>query len=221
MIPESQDDLVAAFGALPTACVSDAMDRLGLLGSAHGLSPLRDDMTVVGRAYTVRYSPVGAGGGNVGDFLDDVPPGGVVAIANNGRTDCTVWGDIMTATAINRGIAGTVIDGVCRDVAFALSRKYPLYTRGRFMRTGKDRVSVAELGGVITVGDVQVAAGDIILGNADGIVVIASARAEEILALSQDIEQIENQILAEVNQGIPLSVARQRHGYHSLQSKKQ
>ena len=51
----------------------------------------------------------------------------------------TVWGGIMTEVASIRGVAGPVIDGVCRDVSASLARGYPLFSRGRFMRTGKDR----------------------------------------------------------------------------------
>ncbi len=97
-------------------------------------------------AFTVRYVTAGSPPGTVGDYLDDVPPGGVVVLDNGGRTDCTVWGDILTAMADQRGVAGTVIDGVCRDVQRALGLVYPIYSRGRFMRTGKDRVEVSDVG---------------------------------------------------------------------------
>ena len=80
--------------------------------------------------------------GTVGDFIDDVAAGDVVVIDNGGRTDCTVWGDIMTQYAGAHRFAATVIDGVCRDVNKALGDGYPLFSRGRFMRTGKDRVQV-------------------------------------------------------------------------------
>ena len=72
------------------------------------------------------------GEGTVGDFLDNVPPGAVVVIDNDGRTDVTVWG--------HHDIAGTVINGVCRDVSASLSQNYPLFGRGRFMRTGKEQI---------------------------------------------------------------------------------
>jgi regulator of RNase E activity RraA len=213
------DTVVEGFRALPTAAVSDALDRLGLPGSAWGVAPLSDGARIAGRAFTVRYVPVGAGGGTVGDFLDDVPPGAVVVIANSGRTDCTVWGDIMTTVALARGIAGTVIDGVCRDVSLALERSYPLFTRGRFMRTGKDRVTVAEVGATVTLCDVQVVPGDVVLGNADGVVVVPRAREVEVLDLARGIEAAEQLILADVRDGLPLKEARSRRGYHALQSK--
>ena len=215
----TKDSLVDQFKELPTACISDAMDRLGILGSALGIMPLKDDLKLVGRAFTVRYTPVGAGGGTVGDFIDDVPKGGVVVISNGGRMDCTVWGDIMTTTAMVQGIAGTVIDGVCRDVSYAVSKSYPLFTCGRFMRTGKDRVSVAEVGGVVTIGDASVTPGDIIVGNADGIVAVPQKRAQEIYDLALKIERVEEKIISEIEKGTPLAEARERHGYHNLQKR--
>lgn len=54
---------------------------------------------------------------------------------NRGRTDCTVWGDMLTSVAHERGIAGTVVSGVCRDVSIG----YPIFSVGWFMRTGKGR----------------------------------------------------------------------------------
>jgi regulator of RNase E activity RraA len=147
MSTEDQD-LVALFHGLDTPGVSDALDKLGIPGQCLGIAPLDNYRgTVVGPAFTVRYVSCGQPAGTVGDFIDDVAPGDVVVIDNDGRTDCTVWGDIMTQYAGLRGVAGTVIDGVCRDVAKALGDGYPLFTRGRFMRTGKDRVEVAGVNG--------------------------------------------------------------------------
>ena len=135
--------LVALFQGLDTPGVSDAMDKLGLHGQALGIMPLADyTRAVVGPAFTVKYVPASDPPGTVGDFIDEVAPGDVVVIDNDGRTDCTVWGDILTQYAGQRGIAATVIDGVCRDVGKALGDGYPMFSAGRFMRTGKDRAAV-------------------------------------------------------------------------------
>lgn len=95
---------------LPTASVSDALDKLGLPGSIHGIGPLRPGQRACGPAYTVAYEPVDEAGGTVGDFLDDVPPGSVVFIDNDGRTDCTVWGGIMTQVAAHRAALAALRD---------------------------------------------------------------------------------------------------------------
>lgn len=138
-------ELVALFQGLDTPGVSDAMDKLGLPGQCLGVMPLDNyKQVVVGPAFTVKYVSASTPAGTVGDFIDDVAAGDVVVIDNDGRTDCTVWGDIMTQYAGSRKIAATVIDGVCRDVSKALGDGYPLFTMGRFMRTGKDRVQVED-----------------------------------------------------------------------------
>ena len=215
------DPVVDAFRTLPTAAVSDALDRKRLPGSAHGVAPLSDRARVVGRAFTVRYAPPGTPPGTAGDYIDDVPPGSVVVLDNGACTDCTVWGDILTSVASRHGIAGTVIWGVCRDVSKALDIAYPIYSAsaGRFMRTGKDRVEVAEIGGPVTVGDVQVKPGDLIVADADGVVVVPQAMAADIAGLARTISDVEDSILAEaLKPGVTLRAARAANHYHSLQN---
>jgi 4-hydroxy-4-methyl-2-oxoglutarate aldolase len=103
-----------------TATISDALDRLGRDGALLGIAPLANGQRVQGRAYTVKYIPAGNPPGTVGDYLDEVESGQVVVLDNDGRLDATVWGDILTAMAHTKGIAGTVIDGVNRDVSSAI-----------------------------------------------------------------------------------------------------
>lgn len=200
-----------------TSSISDALDRLGLPGSAHGIAPLANGQRMAGPAFTVRYVAAGSPPGTVGDYIDDVPPGAVIVLDNAGRTDCTVWGDILTAVAASRGVSGTAINGVCRDTHRALSAGYPIYSRGRFMRTGKDRVEAAEVGGAVNLGDVQVAAGDLVTGDDDGIVVIPAGRVDEVLALAASISEREAAILADALETGSLRGARDRYGYHQLQ----
>ncbi|MTV27499.1 RraA family protein [Nitriliruptoraceae bacterium ZYF776] len=210
-------ELDTALAARSTATVSDALDRLGLPGSAHGLTPLRDGQRLAGRAYTVRYVPAGAIAGTVGDYLDDVAPGQVVVLDNQGRTDATVWGDILTAVASERGVAGSVIWGVCRDVTRALTTGYPIYSAGRFMRTGKDRVEVADVQVPVAAGDARVAPGDLVLADDDGVVIVPTGHEEAVLELAVRIEEGEDRILADALELGSLGAARARHGYHTLQ----
>ena len=202
---------------LSTATLSDALDKLGRPGSLLGIAPLQNGQRLVGRAYTVRYRPAGHPAGTVGDYLDAMEPGQVVVLDNGGRTDCTVWGDILTAVAHQRGIAGTVIDGVSRDVRRALELGYPIYNRGRFMRTGKDRVEVAEVGGPVTIGGVQVTPGDLLVGDDDGVVAIAAAAVDEVIGIAREIEARELAIVTEALGGTTIAEARAKHGYHALQ----
>lgn len=215
------DDLTQRASALPTAALSDALDALVLPGSVLGVAPLSPLAEVTGRAFTIAYEPADSGKGSVGDFLDDVPPGAVVVIDNAGRTDCTVWGGIMTQTATARGIAGTVIHGVCRDVATSLDQGYPLFSCGRFMRTGKDRVRLAAVGTDLSLGGVPVAPDDLVRGDADGVVVVPAARLREVVELAERIEHTERDIVNAVREGRTLRQARADFGYHLLQRTQQ
>lgn len=217
---QEDKELVALFEGLDTPSVSDAMDKLGLPGQSLGIMPLDNYTTpVVGPAFTVRYVSASVPPGSVGDFIDDVAEGDIIVIDNGGRTDCTVWGDIMSQYASIRKIAGTVIDGVCRDVNRALSDKYPMFTRGRFMRTGKDRVQVDTVNTPVSIGTARVAARDIIVADANGVVVVPRMRAKEVAELAHKIEASESAIRKQISEGKSLGEARAQLGYHTLQRK--
>lgn len=213
----TETNVIERLAALPTASISDAMDALGLHGTLHGLSPLTYDFRATGPAFTVQYAPAGESRGSVGDFLDDVPAGAVIVIDNEGRTDVTVWGGIMTDVAAERGIAGTIINGVCRDISTSLQQNYPLFSRGKFMRTGKDRVQLVAVQTVVTINDVTISPADIICADADGALAVPSARTEEVAALAEKIEDTETKIVAAVKAGATLIQARKDLGYHDLQ----
>ena len=213
-------EIVTRLRELPTAAVSDALDQAGIEGTLHGLAPLSDDFRAVGPAFTVRYAPIDdTVGGTVGDFLDHVPPGAVIVIDNDGRTDVTVWGGIMTEIAAVRGIAGTVINGVCRDVSASLEQNYPLFSCGRFMRTGKDRVRLAVIGKPVAISGIEIQPGTLICADADGVVAVPAAEAGRITETAERIERIEADIVAAARAGSTLRGARETFGYHTLQTR--
>jgi regulator of RNase E activity RraA len=213
-------ELVALFADLDTPGVSDALDKLGLHGQALGIAPLANyPHAIVGPAFTVKYVPAAVAAGTVGDFIDDVAEGDIIVLDNDGRTDCTVWGDILTQYSGLRGIAGTIIDGVCRDVSKALDVGYPLFTAGRFMRTGKDRVQVESVNSTVAVGTVRVGARDIVVADANGVVIVPRGRAREVADAARQIEMVETAIREQIAQGVTIRAARAALGYHTLQRK--
>jgi 4-hydroxy-4-methyl-2-oxoglutarate aldolase len=214
------DVLVKKFKELDTTSISDALDRLGIAGGCQGILPQVPGTKAVGRAFTVRYRPCGVVKGTVGDFLDDVEPGQVVVLDNGGRTYCTVWGDIMTVYARKRGVAGTVIDGVCRDIPRILKSKYPIFTRGRLMVTGKDRVEVDGVNISVSVSGIVVRPKDIVACDDTGVIIVPQEKAEEVLKIAQEIDEAEGKILKLLERGMSLQEARKQMGYHKLQSKR-
>lgn len=211
--------LAAGFARFSTSTISDALDKFGFGGGCKGITPAFQKIKMVGTAYTVRYVPVGGVKGTVGDYIDEVQPGDVVVLDNNGRTDCTVWGDILTITAKIKGISGTVIEGVFRDMPTILEEGYPIFSRGRFMMTGKDRVMVEATQVIVSIGAVQVKPGDILVGDDSGVVVVPQELAEKVLEAVDAIEEAEQKIVKAVRGGLSLTEARKKFGYHALQRK--
>ncbi len=153
----TQDPSVERASKLDTSTISDALDRLGISGQCLDIKPRDSRFRLTGRAFTMFYRPVGKPAGTVGDFIDDVASGSVVAIDNGGRENATVWGDILTEIAHRRGIAGTVIDGACRDTALCMELGYPVFSKSYSMRTGKDRVQLDATEVSVNLGGARVA----------------------------------------------------------------
>ena len=204
---------------LDTATLSDALDKLGIAGQCYRIKPRSGAFRMAGRAYTLLYGPAANPPGTVGDYIDDVPPGSVIVLDNGGRENATVWGDILTEIAHRRGIAGTVIDGVCRDVALCTSIGYPVFSKDHWMRTGKDRVQVEATNVPVNVGDARVQPGDIVRGDADGVVVLPKEHEDKVLDTAEEIEHAENAIREAVRSGMRLDEARRQFRYHQLQTR--
>jgi len=202
---------------LDTATLSDALDRVGIAGQCYRIKPLNPAFRLAGRAYTLLYGPAETPPGTVGDYIDDVPPGQVIVLDNGGRDDATVWGDILTEIAHRRGLAGTVIDGICRDVSLSLSLGYPVFSRGSWMRTGKDRVQVEAVQIPVNIGDSRARPGDLVCGDADGVLVIPREHEDKVLSAAEEIEVAESRIREAVRSGMRLDQARKQFKYHTLQ----
>ena len=204
---------------LDTATLSDALDKLGIVGQCYRIKPRSGAFRMAGRAYTLLYGPAANPPGTVGDYIDDVPPGSVIVLDNGGRENATVWGDILTEIAHRRGIAGTVIDGVCRDVALCTQIGYPVFSKDHWMRTGKDRVQVEATNVTVNIGDARVQPGDIVRGDADGVVVLPKEHEAKVLDTAEEIEHAENAIREAVRSGMRLDEARRQFRYHQLQTR--
>lgn len=217
---EVNQETIGVLKKFDTTSVSDAMDVLGIPSGLLGIKPVVEGVTFCGPAFTVHYVPCGLEKGTVGDFLDDVQPGQVVVIDNGGRIDCTVWGDLMTISASQRGIAATVIDGVCRDVPGIRACHYPVFSKGYYMVTGKDRVQCDAVNVPVSIAGLQVKPGDILLGDDTGALVIPAERADEVCRVAQNIAEKEQRIEQELRKGSSLREARSKTNYHKLQTRR-
>ena len=204
---------------LDCATLSDAMDKLSIEGVCRGIKPRDHNFRLAGRAFTVLYGPVDAvKPGTVGDYVDEMKAGEIAVLDNGGREDCTVWGDILTQFADARRLGGTVIDGACRDIHLCLELGYPIYSRSYSMKTGKDRVEVYHTQIPVSIGNAKVCAGDLLVGDADGVVVLPQGREDAILDVAEAIFEAEAAIRKLVSEGMSIGEARAQLNYHTLQT---
>ena len=215
----ANDPFVARAAKLDSATLSDALDRCSVPGQCYKIAPCDRKFRMVGRAFTVLYrQSSGVDDGDVGEYIDDVEPGSVIVIDNRGRDTMGTWGNILTEAAHRRGMAGTVIDGINRDVALCTELDYPIFSRGNWMRTGKGRIVMEAVQVPVQIGGAVVRPGDILRGDADGVVAIPRAIEAQVLDIAEEIARHENAVRDKIRSGIRLDVARSQHHYHHLQS---
>jgi 4-hydroxy-4-methyl-2-oxoglutarate aldolase len=201
-------ELVAAAAKLPTATLHEAGKKIGALPSA--IKPVAPQFRCAGSALTV-HSP---GGDNLWlhRALDIAHAGDVMVVFASGAHEHGYWGEIMTTMAQVRGMAGLVIDGCVRDGVLLGEIGFPVFSRGLCIQgTGKDFGAIGWINHPVLMGDVVVHAGDLIVGDADGVVAIPRARAAEVVTAGEQREAEEAAILRRLQAGeTTLSV----YGWH-------
>lgn len=201
-------ELVATVRGLPTPTLHEAGGKIGALPSA--IKPVAPGFRLSGSALTVQSPP----GDNLWlhRALDIAQPGDVLVISVSGAYEHGYWGEIMTTMAQARGLAGLVIDGCVRDGTLLAEIGFPVFARGLCIRgTVKDYGAIGWLNAPVLIGNVAVQAGDLVVGDGDGVVVVPHARAAEVVARSVQREADEALILKRLQAG---ESTLQVYGFH-------
>lgn len=169
-------ELVKAFQNIPTGNIADSQSFSGVMDA--GIQPLDRRMRVAGRALTCAC----AAGDNltIHKAVHIAQPGDVLVVNCGGYVNAGVFGEMLAICCRAKGIAGVVIDGSCRDSLELIEMGFPAFTRG-VNPNGTIKETCGEVNGKVLCGNVWVETGDIIVGDADGVVVIKSAEAEAVL----------------------------------------
>ncbi|MFP3967381.1 RraA family protein [Actinomadura fulvescens] len=206
----SNSSLLSRFAAVGSAAVSDALDRLGLPSGVGGIRPVWGPSAVVGFAVTVGLEPRtdGPSGAHIATTAVEISDDqSVIVVDNQGRTDVSCWGGILSLGAVQRGVRGVVADGVCRDVAEARELGFPVFSRGSIPATARGRLRQRSAGEPVGVAGLTVEQGDVIVADETGLVVVPRVRAEEVAEIATAIVARERAIADEVRAGAPLSQA--------------
>ena len=189
-------DSLELFAEFDPATLYEAAGQKGMIDP--GIRPAWPGARVCGPAATVECPP--------GDNLmlhvavADAPPGVVLVATVVGYLSAGAWGEILTAAAQARGIAGLVIDGAVRDIDAIRQVEFPVFSRGLAIGAcTKERPG--ELGHAIQFGGATVKPGDLVLGDADGLVVVERERLDEVYETAVRRRKRESEIIAKLRQG--------------------
>lgn len=202
------DDIVNGARALPTATLHEAGGKIGVVSPA--IKPVATAFRLCGPALTV-HSP---GGDNLWlhRALDIAQPGDVLVVHVSGAYEHGYWGEIMTTAAKVKHLGGLVIDGCVRDGVLLEEIGFPVFARGLCIRgTGKDYGAIGWLNAPVLIGGARVEAGDLVVGDRDGVVVVPRTRAAEVVGKAQDREATEAAILKRVEAG---ETTMRIYGFH-------
>jgi 4-hydroxy-4-methyl-2-oxoglutarate aldolase len=171
---------LARLAQLGAATVYEANGQRHALDA--GLKPLDPTSTIAGRAVTLDLAP--ADNWYVHLAVLECQPGDVLVIDAKGYLEAGPWGDVLTALAQERGIAGLVIDGAVRDSQDIIASGFPVFARGLSIK-GTTKIVPGRINVPITVGGVVVEPGDVIVGDADGLARVPAAEVHTALAAAE------------------------------------
>ncbi|ODP31639.1 RraA family protein [Pandoraea sp. ISTKB] len=188
--------VVEAFRSVPVANVSDCMWRMTAGGA--GLRPYHDGTVLAGPALTVKVRP----GDNlmIHKALHLAKPGDVIVVDGGGDLTNSLIGELMVTTAIKRGIAGFVMNGAIRDVDAIKAGSFPVYAAGVSHR-GPYKDGPGEINVPISLNGMVINPGDLILGDADGLLSVPFEATEEILEAARKKSAAEKVTFKEIDDG--------------------
>jgi regulator of RNase E activity RraA len=208
-------DSLTALEQISTATLTTALLKKGLRNVwIRGARPLgADAKRIVGPAFTLRFIPARedlavpeawAAPNSTRAAIEAAPERAVVVAGALGVTDAGIFGDILCARMVKRGLGGLVTDGVVRDLPGVRATGLPVWAQGAAAPPSVAGLIFAGWEQPIGCGGVAIYPGDIIVADGDGAVVIPAILADEIAALAAEQERLEEWILGEIGKGAAL-----------------
>lgn len=214
----STADLCARYGRIYTAAITDVLDRRGCYNQTlpHDIVPLTPDARLAGIAFPVsgKQSRNSETEGPVRAFLKmlgAVPRDAALVIQANDDV-AAHFGELSAVAMKARGVRGVVVDGATRDAAYIVREKFPLFCRYRTPQDSLPRWRVVQWGRPITIGDVRVSPGDVVVGDFDGVAVVPKKLALEVLLECEALLDQENQVRDAVRKGMAPLKAYEKFG---------
>ena len=195
-VPKVDTKLVSQFRDFTAATVYEAAGQRGMMDPR--IRPIYNEATVCGPALTVKC--------HVGDNImihkavTIANPGDVLVVTIGNDVESGAWGEILTMAAQKKGVAGLVIDGAVRDSEAMKRRGFPVFSRGIAVG-GTAKRNPGRINHPIVCGNVFIEPGDLVLGDLDGVVIVARELCEEVLHNAKKRQQRENEIMQKLEEG--------------------
>lgn len=211
---------------LYTAVVGDIMDKLGLRNQflPPQIQPLREDMVAIGRAMTVLEAdmfgePLRPDAnpllrkpfGLMLEALDDLKRNEIY-ICTGASPTYALWGELMSTRARQCGAAGAVLDGYSRDTRGILQLGFPTFSYGRYAQDQAPRGKVIDFRVRLKIGSVEIAPGDIVFGDLDGVCVVPQSAVEAVFAPALEKARGEKTVMKAIQGGLTAAEAFAKYG---------
>jgi len=195
-VQRPSDELLQKFEGLTSALILEAMGKLGAL--TNDFKPVYHGARFFGCALPVKGYP----GDNLmlHKAISIAKPGDVLVATVNGFTEAGLWGEIATEAAQAMGIRALVTDGAVRDTAEIAGLGFPVFARAISIK-GTTKRQAGLINHPILIGGVMVEAGDIVIGDVDGVVVVPLKKAEAVLKRAQEIVEFETKVIEGIREG--------------------
>jgi regulator of RNase E activity RraA len=214
----SDGELCDRFERLYPGAVTDSLDELGYERQTlpTEIDALTRDMQMAGIAFPVsgRPDPDAEYDENIRRFLEmlgDAPEHGVVAYETRDEASAHL-GELSTTALAARGCRGAVVDGGVRDVRFILDQDFPVFTKYRTPADAPPRWRLEEWDVPITVGDVEIRPGDVLVGDVDGVACVPREIAEDVLVRAEETVDTEDEIREAIRNGATPLDAYEEYG---------
>ena len=203
-----------------SALLSDCLDQAGLRRQAmpSRIRPLDEQRIMVGRARTAAYMEVYHVEDGVNPYdleielIDTLQPDEIPVFACSNPARVAPWGELLSTASQVRGAAGAVMDGCVRDIKAIRAMGFPVFHGGIAPLDSKGRARVMAIDVPVECAGVAVASGDLVFGDADGLVVVPKAAEAEVLRLAEEKLRGEKDTLAALRQGVSLRAVFERYG---------
>ena len=207
--------VIAALSDVTTATLTTILLKKGLRNVwMRGTKPMKPGQPrLVGRAFTLRFVPARedlatpeSWGSPISTraAIEAMPEGAICVADAMGVSDAGIFGDILCARMVKRGVAGLVTDGVVRDAAGVLGTGLPVWCNGVAAPPSVAGLTFVAWQEPIACGGVAVFPDDVVVVDDDGAVLIPKALVDDVVKLAPEQERLETWIMQEVGRGVPL-----------------